>query len=447
MPFRAARHHLRSPGDYRRCVFESLPLQLKPTRRIQIGLLVSSALVCSSLAFPVGVSAQAPDPGAPTTVPQTVPEGKGRSAPEAGTDIAKIAAAPFSVKLGLVAQVENPLAVIQRPGDETIYVIEKPGRIRAIRKGVLDLTPLLDQVSRTSSKNEQGMLGLAFHPTDDKRAFIDYTDLKGSVVVSEFAFDGKTFDPASERVLLRVPKPFNEHNAGTIVFDRSGALLIGIGDGGGAGDPQNNGQRTDVLLGKVLRIIPDPDTKTGLPYSIPASNPFAKDTRALGSNRAKALPEIFAYGLRNPWRISIDRQTGDIWVPDVGQATQEEINRIPAGTSGQNFGWRNREGSITFKGPRPPKSVDPVYDYSHTNGRCAVVGGFAYRGKAIPKLVGWYVFSDVCSGQIMALKPGKKYQPYTLGAKLSYITAFGEDASGELWATSFEGSVAKMLAN
>jgi glucose/arabinose dehydrogenase len=382
----------------------------------------------------------------PQTVPQTVPDGKGRTGPQitSGEPGTTLPATPFGVRVVLAAQVENPIALVQRAGDEAKYILEKPGRVRAIRKGVLDLTPLLDIVSRVSSTNEQGLLGIAFHPTDQKRVFLDYTDLKGSVTVSEFSFDGKTIDSSSERVILKIAKPFAEHNAGTIVFDKSGALLIGIGDGGGAGDPQNNGQRTDTLLGKVLRIIPDPSGSR--PYSIPTDNPFAKDTRPLGSNRPPARPEIFAFGLRNPWRISIDRGTGDVWVPDVGQATQEEIDRIPAGTSGQNFGWRNREGTKTFKGGgRPAGASEPVYDYSHTEGRCAVVGGFVYRGTAIPALVGWYVFSDVCSGQLMALKPGKKYTAYSLGVKVTYMTAFGEGNDGELWITSYEGSVGRLL--
>ncbi len=379
-----------------------------------------------------------------TTTPQTVPDGKGRTGPQLGETGTTLPRASFGVRLTLAATVENPLAVVQRPKDDTVYVLEKPGRVRAIRKGVLDLTPLLDITKKTSTQNEQGLLGLAFHPTDEKRLFLDYTDLKGNVTVSEFSFDGTTIDPSSERVLLKIAKPFKEHNGGTILFDRTGALLIGIGDGGGSGDPLNNAQRTDSLLGKMLRIIPDP--KDGKPYSIPTDNPFAVDKRPPGSNQPLPRAEIYAYGLRNPWRISIDRSNGDVWVPDVGQAKQEEINRMPSGTSGQNFGWRNREGTKPYKGARPPKSTDPVYDYSHTDGHCAVVGGFVYRGKAIPSLVGWYVFGDVCTGQIMALKPGKKWMPFSLGAKLSYLTAFGEGNDGELWATSYEGTVARIVA-
>ncbi len=392
----------------------------------------------------LSLSATAQDESGNTTVPQTVPTGRGRVGPQTGTTGTTLPPAPFGVRALLVAQTDEPIGVVQRTGDDTVYVIDKPGRIRALRKGVLDAAPVVDISGRVLNDNEQGLLGLAFHPTSDKRVFLDYTDRKGMATVSEFSFNGTTIDSTSERVLLKIAKPFAEHNAGTLLFDKTGALLIGLGDGGGAGDPQNNGQRTDVLLGKVLRILPDPNGK--VPYSIPPDNPFAKDTRPLGSNKPLPRPEIFAFGLRNPWRISIDRGTGDVWVPDVGQARQEEINRIPAGTAGQNFGWRMREGTIAFKGPRPSGAVEPVYDYAHTDGRCAVVGGFVYRGKAIPKLVGWYVYGDVCSGQIMALKPGKKYTPYSLGEKITYLTAFGEGNDGELWATSFEGFVARIVA-
>ncbi len=383
-----------------------------------------------------------------TVTEETVPAGKGRSAPglpETGTTLP---AAPGKYRLVSVGRADQPLAVVVRPFDAMAYVVEKTGRIRPLRNGKAE-APVLDLSPVVSTTNEQGLLGLAFHPTDPTRLFVDYTDRRGAVTVSEFTTNKPAagqpiaVDGASQRVLLKVAKPFNEHNAGTIVFDRTGALLIGIGDGGGSGDPSNNAQRTDVLLGKVLRIIPD--AQGSKPYAIPADNPFAGSaTVVLGSNRKPPRQEIFAIGLRNPWRISVDRVTSDVWVPDVGQAKMEEINRIPKGIGGQNFGWRNREGTAPYTGGRPPKSVEPVHAYAHADGRCAVVGGFIYRGKALPALVGWYLFADVCSGELMALDPRSSWRAKSLGVTLSYPTAFSETAEGEPLVMSFEGPIARL---
>ena len=343
----------------------------------------------------------------------------------------------------------QPIALSSRPGDDTLFLADKSGRVRAVRGGSLDSTVVLDISRKVTSENERGLLGIAFKPDDPTRMFVDYTDLKGSVTVSEFPFDGTRADPSRERVLLSIPKPFNEHNAGSIVFDRSGMLLIPIGDGGGSGDPNNNAQRTGVLLGKVLRIDVNP-TSDAKPYAIPADNPFVPRTgaAALGAKKATvgARGEVWAYGLRNPWRISVDRATGDVWVPDVGQNLYEEINVVPAGKAGLNFGWKLREGKQAYlKGSRPIGAVDPVYDYPHKDGRCAVAGGFVYRGTKIPGIQGWYVFGDVCTGQINALRPdGNKWTPLSLGGRVSYLTAFGEDNAGELYALSLEGAVSRI---
>jgi len=198
----------------------------------------------------------------------------------------------------------------------------------------------------------------------------------------------------------------------------------------------------------VLRIDVNP-TADGKPYGIPTDNPFVAKTGAAaitGKKASGARGEVWAYGLRNPWRISIDRSTGDVWVPDVGQNTYEEINMVPAGKTGMNFGWKMREGKQAYlKGSKPIGAVDPLYDYPHKDGRCAVVGGFAYRGTKIVGIQGWYIFGDVCTGQINALRPdGARWTPLSLGAKVSYLTAFGEDNSGELYALSLEGTVARL---
>ncbi len=362
----------------------------------------------------------------------------GTVAPRANVEIAAVE----------FARTEQPIGVVSRRDDQTLYVIEKPGRVRAYRNGVFDQTPVLDIVARVDSTNERGLLGLAFSPLVRDVLYIDYTDSRGVVHVSEVPFDGRIADISRERVLLRIPKPFNEHNAGTLSFDRNGLLYVAIGDGGSSGDPKGNAQRTDVLLGKVLRI--DPKPSAGLPYSIPPENPFARrGTSSLGTVKTvKARPEIIAFGLRNPWRATVDAETGDVWIPDVGESSVEEINRIPTGSrSAINFGWSLREGRQSFKGPRPKSSVEPVFDYPHADGRCSVVGGVVYRGSAIPALQGRYVFGDVCSGRIQVLDdplPGRG-RATDLGAQVSYLTSFGVGPDGELVATSLEGGLYRLV--
>ena len=400
----------------------------------------------AATASPTPSAAPAPGPQSAEAGRSPVLDGTGRI-PTTGTTLP---AAPVQVHLLKVAGAAQPLAFVQRKGDDRQYIVEKEGRIRAFppsdgatgdRTEATESALVVDMANRVASVNERGLLGLAFSPTDPGLLYIAYTDLRGQVVVSELPFDGKIADITRERVMLRIPKPFNEHNAGTIAFGPDNLLYIGIGDGGGAGDRFNNGQRTDVLLGKVLRI--DPKPSGSLPYTIPPSNPFAKSN---GLRVAKQRTEILAYGLRNPWRISVDAQTGDVWIPDVGQDGAEEINRLPLDRAGANFGWRLREGLVAFKGARPIGAVDPVYAYPHKDGRCAVVGGALYRGSALPALVGWYVFGDVCTGQLSALRPtANGWVPMSLGARVSYLTAFGVGNDGELYATSLEGAVVKLV--
>jgi glucose/arabinose dehydrogenase len=372
--------------------------------------------------FPRSASAERP-----------APTGKDGKAATTGTTMV---AAPFAVSLTQIATGSQPIGVVTRADDPTLYVIEKEGRIRALENGNFRSTAVLDITSVVDSTNERGLLGLAFNPKRSDVLYIDYTDKRGVVIVSELPFDGTVANYAKERRLLQIPKPFNEHNAGTIFFDSEANLYVAIGDGGGSNDKFNNAQRTDSLLGKILRI--DPTANGAKPYSIPKTNPFV--TTSLGGN--KRSPEIFAYGLRNPWRTSLDPLTGDLWIPDVGQNAVEEINHMPKGQSAWNFGWKLREGKSAAGGPKPKGAIDPVYDYPHADGRCAVAGGAVYRGKNISALTGWYVFSDVCSGRISALRQqGNTWQAVDLGARQSYVTAFGTDQSGELYVTSLEGGI------
>ncbi len=365
---------------------------------------------------------------------RSAPPGANGKVPVSGVTVPP---APFKVKLQPAFTAEQPIGIVTRPDDAAVYVIEKQGKIRAWLGTAFAPAPVLDIVRLVDSVNERGLLGLAFHPTKRDVLYVDYTDKRGNVIVSELPFDGTSADYAKERRLLDIPKPFNEHNAGTIFFDAKGLLYVAIGDGGGSNDKFNNAQRTDVLLGKILRIDPTPSGDKA--YQIPKTNPFV--ATSIGATPRKG--EVFAYGLRNPWRASLDATTGDLWIPDVGQARQEEVNRMPGGQAGWNFGWKLREGLI---GSKPKGSVDPVYNYPHADGRCAVVGGSVYRGKAISGLTGWYVFTDVCQGNVYALKPnGANWSAVNLGEHGSYLTAFGLDNDGELWATSLEGQVYKLV--
>jgi glucose/arabinose dehydrogenase len=388
-----------------------------------------------------------------TTTPQAIdgiPQGAGRLAPaddsgQLPTTGTTLPPGPVKVRLVAAGVATQPVAVVSRTGDEALYVVEKQGRIRALRGGAADPAAVLDISANVASTNENGLLGLAFGP-DGNTLYVFYNDKRRAIVVSEFPFDGRVADQTKERRLIVLPKTTDEHNAGTLVTTEDGLLWIAIGDGGPAGDPSNNAQRLDRLFGKVLRIDPrTPGEK--LPYSIPPDNPFVPKKSLDPTAATSRRTEIWAYGLRNPWRLSIDRATGDVWIPDVGEGTTEEINRVPFAKAGINLGWRAREGRRPYKGGRPATAVDPIYDYPHRDGRCAVVGGFVYRGLAIPALQGAYVFADVCNGQISALVgSGATWKAVSLGARLSYITSFGQDSNGELLATSLEGGIVRITA-
>ena len=348
------------------------------------------------------------------------------------------------VRLVQIASLEQPIGAFSRAGDKALYLIEKGGRLKTytVDDG---LRVALDLSKKVSTQNERGLLGIAF-PSDNAKAFLSYTDRVGTVTVSEFTFDGAVLDPGSERVLLRIKHPNDDHNGGALAFDPDGLLYIGVGDGGGVGtkggvgDRSNNAQNLSVLLGKILRI--DPQPSAALPYTIPPGNPFVQ--QQLGSTR-KARPEIWALGLRNPWRLTI---VGDeVWVPDVGQASWEEINVLDVARGGANLGWRLREGNHPYRGGGKPKgAVDPVFEYAHDQGRCAVIGGVV----APPNngtLSGSYVFGDLCSGRFMRLvadpKTGKRSMT-ELEVRLAYLTSIGVGPDAKLVATSLNGGVYRL---
>lgn len=338
----------------------------------------------------------------------------------------------------------NPLDLQAAPGDrERLYVVEQGGRIRVIRNGQLQATPFLDVSGRISSGGERGLLGLAFHPqfATSRRLFVNYTNPRGDTHVAEFrATSADAADPGSERVLLTEAQPFANHNGGGLAFDNTGRLLIALGDGGSGGDPLGNGQKLDTFLGKVLRI----DVDAGAPYAVPSDNPF----RAT----AGAAPEIWAYGLRNPFRISVDRSTGDLYIGDVGQNRVEEIDvGLASRRGGENYGWSTTEGSQCFSpasGCNRSGLVLPVYEYSHSEG-CSVTGGVVYRGCRMPDLAGTYFFGDFCTGLVRSFRlasgQATDLRDWTAGLRgVNSPSSFGLDADGEAYVVDYDGEVYRL---
>jgi glucose/arabinose dehydrogenase len=340
----------------------------------------------------------------------------------------------------VVDGLDSPLAVLSA-GDDSgrIFVVQQGGQIRIVRGGSLVADPFLDISARITSGGERGLLGLAFHPNfpTDPRLFVNYTDANGDTQVSSFTVDAGRPDAAdgnSEVKLLHLAQPFPNHNGGAVVFGPDGYLYISTGDGGSGGDPLGNGQSLKTLLGKILRIDVD-RTDANLPYAIPPGNPFV--------GTADALPEIFLYGLRNPWRLSFDRATGDLWIGDVGQGAWEEIDVARAGGADENFGWNTMEGNHCFS---PPDGctrtglTPPVAEYSHESG-CTVIGGYVYRGSAQPALAGGYLFGDYCSGTVWAIDSASDAlrDPAVVLESGASISSFGEDEAGELYATDIGG--------
>ncbi|HMQ63683.1 MAG TPA: PQQ-dependent sugar dehydrogenase [Flavilitoribacter sp.] len=337
---------------------------------------------------------------------------------------------------------------IVNAGDSRLFIVEQRGIIKIIDgNGQVLSTPFLDIDARVGSQgNEQGLLGLAFHPDYANNGFfyVNYTNNSGDTRISRFkvsAGNPNVADPNSEKVLLPVDQPYSNHNAGDLTFGPDGYLYFGLGDGGSGGDPQNNGQTATAYLGKLLRI----DVDNGDPYAIPPTNPF-KDTDFY-------LDEIWATGLRNPWRFSFDRLTGDLWIGDVGQDAWEEIDFQPASsTGGENYGWRCYEGNHVYSmsGSFPDMSqlTFPVTEYSHSVGGCSVNGGFVYRGQAFPALYGKYIYSDYCSGRFWTLTPdgqgGWDNEEVLNGANNTFVS-FGEDKDGELYVSALNGNVYRLV--
>lgn len=337
---------------------------------------------------------------------------------------------PFSLSL-------NSPVFLTHAGDQSgrLFIVEQPGTIRILDRGRLLEVPFLDIKERVLFRGEQGLLGLAFHPEYRRngRFFVNYTRKNdGATVIAEYRrSDLENRAGREERVLVLIPQPYPNHNGGMILFGPDGYLYIGMGDGGSQGDPQNRAQNKDELLGKLLRI----DVNSRVPYGIPEDNPYVK-----GEER----PEIFAKGLRNPWRFSFDRETGDLWLADVGQDKWEEVNIV---RRGGNYGWRVMEGLHCFSLPEPCSKknfIPPVLEYDHQGGRCSIIGGYVYRGKGIPALVGVYIYGDYCSGEMFSVRTaagGRVVgEPWVLKTNAS-ISSFGEDDTGEIYMVDHKGAV------
>jgi glucose/arabinose dehydrogenase len=340
----------------------------------------------------------------------------------------------------LEAQFDQPVFLGHAgDGSGALYVVEQAGVVQRLDRDGRQKSAYLDIRDRVLDGGERGLLGLAFHPRfeDNGRLFVHYTDNSGDTVIAEFRDSDGRVAASSERVLLRVDQPYANHNGGMIAFGPDGTLFVALGDGGSANDPGDRAQSLDSLLGKILRIDVD-SAPAPIPYAIPPDNPFARRT---------AGAEIWAYGLRNPWRFSFDRQTGDLWIADVGQSDYEEVDHEPADSpGGVNYGWSRYEGRHIKNADRDaPGAVGPVAEYDHDGGHCSVTGGYVYRGSAIPSLRGHYLLGDYCSGVLWTVQPSRGHALAQLMDTGHNVSSFGEDEAGELYVVDHGGRVLKVV--
>jgi glucose/arabinose dehydrogenase len=343
----------------------------------------------------------------------------------------------------------GPVLVAAPPGDTTrLFVVEKTGTIRIMtRAGALRSRPFLDISARVSTGSEQGLLGLAFHPSyaSNGRFFVDYTDRSGDTRLVEFLVSSNPDSAsATEKEILFVDQPYANHNGGHLVFGPDGRLYFGLGDGGSGGDPGGNGQNLGALLGKILRL----DVDAASPYAVPSDNPFV--------GRAGARGEVWSYGLRNPWRFSFDADNGDMLIADVGQDAWEEVDYEPAGQGGRNYGWNRLEGTHCFppgSSCNPSGLIMPVTEYDHSAG-CSITGGYVYRGIDLPELRGTYFYGDYCTGIVRSLRIMDSHASQELdwtsalrtrtGGAMDGLSSFGVDGLGELYLVLLGGEVYRL---
>jgi glucose/arabinose dehydrogenase len=377
-----------------------------------------------------------PDPGSPAAT----------SEPAATPEPTATPAAARGVRLRKVADFDAPVFVTSPPGDRARqFVVEQGGRVMVIRSGRKLDTPFLDIRDQVTSGGEQGLLSIAFAPdyAGSGLFYVYYTDNAGDQRIVEFRRrDADRADPGSARLVLRMPDDESNHNGGLLLFGPDDLLYVGTGDGGGGGDQhgrRGNAQNLGSLLGKLLRI--DPRAGGGRPYQVPGDNPFV--------GRGGARGEIYSYGLRNPWRFSFDRKTGDLTIGDVGQNAWEEISFVRRGKGrGANFGWRPFEGRARYAdGESAPGHVRPVIVRSHRAGNCSITGGVVVRDRALVGLRGRYIFGDFCKGRVESarLSPGRARGVRRTSLKVGSLSSFGEDAQGRVYVTSLDGPVYRIV--
>jgi glucose/arabinose dehydrogenase len=343
----------------------------------------------------------------------------------------------------VVTGLQGPVYLTAPAGDARLFVVEQVGRIRIVRDGHLVPEPFLDLTTRVQAGGERGLLSMAFHPAYDVNGYfyVDYTDAAGDTRVERYrvSSDPDRADPASATSILSVEQPYANHNGGHVVFGPDGMLYVALGDGGSGGDPFGSGQDPSTLLGAVLRL----DVDGGVPYAVPPDNPFAGDDRLRG--------EIWAFGLRNPWRIAFDPAEDLLYIADVGQNAWEEVNVQPAASAAVNYGWNVMEGAHCYAAPTCDRTglTRPAAEYGRRDGDCSVIGGYVYRGAAIPGVRGHYFYSDYCGGWLRSFRyvggtvtDMRRWAVGDLGAVLS----FGRDASGELYVLNQRGTVYRIVA-
>ncbi len=365
-----------------------------------------------------------------------------------GQDVEPFDPASFSVGFKLVADgFGRPVQFLDAgDGSGRMFVVEQGGIVRIHQNGETLPDPFFDISDQVSFGNEQGLLSIALHPSfsENRTFFIDYTDTGGDTQVERWQVseaDPNVADPGTAETILQVDQPFPNHNGGYLLFGpNDGYLYIGLGDGGSQGDPDGNGQNPETLLGSILRIDID-STSEDRPYGIPEDNPFAD-----GNGGA---PEIWLYGLRNPWRFSFDRSNGDLYIGDVGQSAYEEVSLYPSGGESRNFGWNPMEGSSCYAVDDCDSSRYelPMFEYSHDFG-CSVTGGYVYRGSEVPGLAGIYILADYCSGLLWGVGMDESgswiaSEPRETGLNIS---SFGEDKAGELYAIDLNGGIYKIVS-
>jgi glucose/arabinose dehydrogenase len=407
---------------------------------VSVGTLAPTPLPAATVStVPTSVAATEA-PNATAGVEPTTPPPPSPTIPP--TEMRPVVPDPQAYRLQEIARGFQHPVFVTHAGDESgrLFVVEQGGTIRIIQNGsvlpelFLDLTGVA-----VEGAFEQGLLGLAFSPTyaTDGHFFVNYTDVNGDTVVARYSVsaDANRADPASAQVVIQIDQPFRNHNGGDMAFGPDGYLYVGMGDGGSAGDPQGNGQKMSIWLGKMLRLDVSDE-----PYTVPSDNPFIRT--------AGALPEMWALGLRNPWRFSFDRATGDLYMADVGQGEWEEVNfQSAASAGGENYGWVHYEGNHKYGGGSPAGLTFPVTEYSHSEGGCSVTGGYVYRGAALPNLNGIYLFGDYCTGLIWSLyRAPEGWQRQLFMDTSLTISSFGQDEAGEVYVVDHSGAVLQVVA-